>query len=73
MGWEKGVMFVNLDGESLFEGLVNIDSNHDELLIGVSHLSNSDLYSEAQINRNGQQYPMLMHLNSIRTMHSMIF
>ena len=32
MGWEKGVMFVNLDGESLFEGLVNIDSNHDELL-----------------------------------------
>ena len=31
------------------------------------------IYSEAQINRNGQQYPMLMHLNSPKTMHSMTF
>ena len=30
-------------------------------------------YSEVQINRNDQQYPMLMHWNSLRTMHSMTF
>ena len=43
VGWEKGVMLVNLDGGGMSEGLANIDVNHDRLLIGISHLSNSDL------------------------------
>ena len=42
-GWEKGVMLPDLDGEILFKGLVNISLNHDELLIGISHFSNSNL------------------------------
>ena len=31
------------------------------------------MYSEGQINRNGQQYPMLIHLNFLKTIHSITF
>ena len=35
--------------------------------------SQNHFYSEGKINRNDQQYLTLMHINSLKTMHSMTF